>query len=57
MTRDRGPRLICNHEEERFSGVKHFNKYPSHSLAALKQTINRLNIGPERIAAWLTTYD
>ena len=57
MTRDRGPRLICNHEEERFSGVKHSNKYPSHSLAALKQTMNRLNIGPERIAAWLTTYD
>jgi carbamoyltransferase len=57
ITREGGPRIICNNEEERFSGQKHTNRYPRASLEALIETIKRLNIGPERIAAWLATYD
>ena len=53
----RGPRIICNHEEERFSGEKHTTKFPEHALAALAKTMDRIGIGPERIAAWLGTWD
>jgi carbamoyltransferase len=57
VTREGGPRIICNNEEERFSGQKHSTRYPQHSLDALKETMTRLGIGPERIVAWLATYD
>jgi len=57
ITREGGPRIICNNEEERFSGRKHSTRYPQHSLDALQQTMTRLGIGPERIVAWLATYD
>jgi carbamoyltransferase len=52
-----GIRLICNHEEERFSGIKHSTEYPRNALDALVGTIDRLGIGLDRIAAWLGTWD
>jgi carbamoyltransferase len=52
-----GPRIICNNEEERFSGRKHTTAYPRSSLEALSETMKGLGIGPERIVAWLATYD
>ncbi len=52
-----GLRIICNNEEERFSGQKHSNAYPRRSLEALKGIIDDLGISPERIVAWLATYD
>ena len=52
-----GLRIICNNEEERFSGRKHANNYPSASLEALTDIMRRLGISPERIVAWLGTYD
>jgi carbamoyltransferase len=52
-----GPRLICNHEEERFSGNKHSTEYPHHAIDALVNTLDRLGIGTDRIAAWLGTFD
>ena len=54
---DAGLRIICNNEEERFSGRKHANNYPSASLEALTDIMRRLGISPERIVAWLGTYD
>jgi len=57
ITREGGPRIICNNEEERFSGQKHTTRYPQHSLEALKETMERLGIVDDRVAAWLTTYD
>jgi carbamoyltransferase len=56
-SRDRGIRLICNHEEERFSGKKHSTEYPRNALDALVKTADRLGIAPDRIAAWLGTWD
>jgi carbamoyltransferase len=56
-SRDRGIRLICNHEEERFSGKKHSTEYPRNALDALVRTTDRLGIGLDRIAAWLGTWD
>ena len=57
VSRDRGPRIICNNEEERFSGKKHSADFPRNALGALRATMERIGIGPERIAAWLGTWD
>jgi carbamoyltransferase len=52
-----GLRIICNNEEERFSGRKHASTYPSASLEALSEIMKDLGIAPDRIIAWLATYD
>jgi len=57
VSRDRGTRIVCNHEEERFSGKKHCTEFPRQALRALKTTMQRIGIGPEHIAAWLGTWD
>jgi carbamoyltransferase len=57
VTRDGGPRIICNNEEERFSGEKHTCKYPHASLEALTENMKRLGIDPNQVLAWLTTFD
>ncbi len=56
-SRKGGMRIICNHEEERFSGNKHTTEFPRHALQALVKTTDRLGIKPDRIAAWLGTWD
>jgi carbamoyltransferase len=56
-SRKGGIRLICNHEEERFSGKKHSTEYPRNAVQALIKTADRLGIEPDRIAAWLGTWD
>src|SRR6185312_12098707 len=38
VTRQSGPRLILNNEEERFSGNKHTTEYPTHSIDAMIAT-------------------
>jgi hypothetical protein len=38
-----GLQIICNNEEERFSGRKHANNYPSASLEALTDTMGSLS--------------
>ena len=57
VSREHGPRIICNNEEERFSGKKHSTDFPRHALASLKATMDGIGIGPERIAAFLATWD
>ena len=57
VSRDRGPRIICNNEEERFSGQKHTSDFPYHSLRDMQATMERIGIGPRDIAAWLGTWD
>jgi carbamoyltransferase len=57
VSRDRGPRIICNNEEERFSGKKHSTDFPRLSLQTMRAAMERIGIGPERIAAWLGTWD
>lgn len=52
-----GLRIICNNEEERFSGRKHATQFPDASLTALTEMMYGLGIAPERIVAWLGTYD
>jgi carbamoyltransferase len=57
VTRDGGPRIICNNEEERFSGKKHTTAFPQASLHALLEIMKGAGIRREQIAAFLTTYD
>ena len=57
VTRNGGPRLICNNEEERFSGEKHTNRFPRHSLDALAGILRDRGVKPQNIVAWLATYD
>ena len=52
-----GTRIICNHEEERFSGKKHSTDFPRNALRALEATMESLGIGPEHVVAWLATWD
>ena len=52
-----GPRIICNNEEERFSGQKHTDQFPHHALQSLRSTMKHVGIGPEDVAAWLATWD
>jgi carbamoyltransferase len=57
VSAEHGPRLICNHEEERFSGIKHSNAYPRHAIDALLRTMKQCGLGGEHIDAWVGTFD
>jgi len=53
----RGIRLIANHEEERFRGVKHFQRYPRMSVQILAEQMVKLGIEPGRIHAACASFD
>jgi carbamoyltransferase len=57
VTRERGVRLICNNEEERFSGVKHCTEYPRLSVDALLAQMGTLGLEPRDIHACLASWD
>ena len=57
VTADGGPKLICNNEEERFSGQKHSTQFPQDALAALRDIMKRMGIGLDQIDAWFATWD
>jgi carbamoyltransferase len=57
VTRERGPRLLFNNEEERFSGEKHTNKYPRQSIDALIATMAGMGLEARRIDAWFSAWD
>ncbi|WP_183085153.1 carbamoyltransferase C-terminal domain-containing protein [Trinickia fusca] len=52
-----GIEVIANNEEERFSGEKHTNKFPEHSIEAIKETMARRGIAPQDIFAVLASWD
>ncbi len=57
VTREHGPRLLCNNEEERFSGVKHTTEYPRGAIDDLLKSMARIGIAPADIDAWVATWD
>ncbi len=57
VSKERGPRIICHNEEERFAGRKHTTEYPKNAIEALAKTMDRIGIGPGRVAAWVGTWD
>jgi carbamoyltransferase len=52
-----GPRLICNNEEERFSGERHTTKFPHRSIEALAATMRTIGVEPSRIDGWFLAWD
>lgn len=57
VTRDAGPRIIVNNEEERFSGNKHTTEYPRASIDAMVETLRQRGRSAGDIAAFVTTWD
>src|SRR3954454_15318625 len=57
VTQARGPRLILNNEEERFSGNKHTTEYPQASIEAMVATLRSMGRDIGDIAAWVTIWD
>jgi carbamoyltransferase len=49
--------LICNEEEERYTGVKHYGQYPECSIEAVKRHMQELGLEPEDLAACVTGAD
>lgn len=49
--------LVCNEEEERYTGVKHYGQYPVHSIEAIKRHMQALGLGPEDLAACVSAAD
>src|SRR5262249_9432356 len=45
VTRDGGPNLICNNEEERFSGERHTMRFPHLSIESLVDVMRRRGSG------------
>ncbi len=57
VTQAKGPRLIVNNEEERFSGDKHTSAFPHRSLDAMAATLRAMGRDIADIAAFVTTWD
>jgi carbamoyltransferase len=57
VTQARGPRLIVNNEEERFSGNKHTTEYPRASIDAMVSALRGIGRDICDIDAWLTSWD
>lgn len=52
-----GVRLICNNEEERYTGIKHCTAYPGQGLAALLRIMEARGLRPAQIHAWLASWN
>ncbi len=52
-----GIRLICNNEEERYSGIRHCTIWPEQSLHAALTMLDNLGIEPEQIHAFVASWD
>jgi carbamoyltransferase len=57
VTAKNGIRLLSNDEEERFSGIKHFAEYPTHSLDCLRQRLADLGLTPSDLHAVLLSWN
>jgi carbamoyltransferase len=57
VSRDDGIRLICNNEEERYSGIRHCTDYPEQSLHAMQTMMAKLGIDAGQIHAFVASWD
>jgi carbamoyltransferase len=57
VTRQHGPRLLLNNEEERFSAVKHSNDYPHMSMEAMRDAMARSGLDVGHIDGWFSAWD
>jgi carbamoyltransferase len=54
---ENGVRLICNNEEERYTGIRHCTDFPEQSLDALLTMMARLGIDAGQIHAFVAGWD
>jgi carbamoyltransferase len=52
-----GIRLICNNEEERYSGIRHCTDWPEQSLHAAFAMLRKIGIEPGDIHAFVASWD
>ena len=52
-----GIRLICNNEEERYSGIRHCTTWPEQSLHAMLTMLDGAGIDPGQIHAFVASWD
>ena len=57
VTRDHGPTLLLNNEEERFSGTKHTTEYPRQSIAAMLEALAERGLTHADIDGWFGSWD
>ena len=57
VTEANGVRLICNNEEERYTGIKNCTAYPAHALDALLCNMDARGLRPDQIHAWLASWN
>lgn len=57
VTREGGPKIICNNEEERFLGERHTTRFPHKSIDALAAMMQKIGIAPGRIDGWFSAWD
>lgn len=56
-SRESGIKIISNHEEERFVGLKHCKEFPQHSLRALQRDLEELGTDFDSLDALVCTWD
>lgn len=56
-SRDGGPKILCNNEEERFSGKRYTTAFPQHSIIAMAALMQRIGVRPEEIDGWFSGWD
>lgn len=54
---DHGIEVIANHEEERFRGIKHYKRFPDHSVNAICENLAERELGPEDLDAVVATWN
>ena len=54
---EHGVTLICNEEEERYTGIKHYTGYPEQSVESLRRRLTDLGISPHDIHACLASWN
>ena len=57
VSRADGITIISNNEEERFTGVKHCDAFPEHSLGVVREQLARRGKGPDDLHACLAGWD
>src|SRR5262245_29148311 len=50
---ERGIRVLCNNEEERFAAVKHYSGFPALAVEDLKTQMSQMGLGPRNLHACL----
>jgi carbamoyltransferase len=56
VNRSTGVRLLCNNEEERYTGIKHYSGFPHLSLVAMLEELRDRGLAGSDVDAWLGTW-